>query len=74
MLNLPHVAARAIAEDKITNPRHGMLYAGYVALRKAADAIRDRCDRITVKIRLHRRAKRDKAELPNAAEKLQPPV
>jgi hypothetical protein len=55
---------RGVAEDKLTNPRRSMLYPRYVALRKAADAIREGCDRIWFKIRIHRSAKRDKAELP----------
>lgn len=55
---------RAIAEDKITNPRHNLLYPVRMALRKAADAIRENCDRIRVKIQIHRRVKRDEVALP----------
>jgi hypothetical protein len=41
-----------------------------LALRKAADAIRGRCDQIRVKIRAHQKAKLDKSELPKPLKKM----
>jgi len=56
---------RAIAQDKIANPRHSMLYEGYVRLRKSSNAIRLKCDRIFFKLRVHRRARLDQIKLVN---------
>jgi hypothetical protein len=53
------VCEYAIAEEKLTNPRSMLAAcaAEYAKLQKEADAIRDGCDQIRLKIREYKRAK-----------------
>ncbi len=47
----------AVAKEKLNNPHQSLLYDEYMNLRKEADAIRDRCDQIRLKIQEHKRLK-----------------
>jgi hypothetical protein len=53
-------AERLAAADRLSNPRHSMLYPAYKQLADALDAIRLKCNAKWFELRIHRKKMRDK--------------
>ena len=55
-------ARELAAADRLSKPRHGMLYPAYTRLVDALGAVRLKCNGIRLAIRAHRKELRDKGK------------